>query len=70
MSAENAVFIHSYLGDTKVKGRPDGLTRLGILSATELYRQKVVGKICVSVVPELSEGIVKRLKILLNNRPV
>jgi hypothetical protein len=67
MSIENAVFIHSYLGDPKVEGKPDGLTRLGILSAAELYRQKIVGKICVSVIPELSEGIVKRLKILLNN---
>lgn len=64
---ERAAFIHSYLSDTDKGGKPipDRPTRACILAATELKRRNKVDTIALSVVPELSEPITKRLKSLL-----
>ncbi len=66
---ERAAFIHSYLSDKDKGGNPipDRPTRMGILAAAELKRHNKVDTIALSVVPELSGPIVKRLKILLHN---
>lgn len=61
------LFIHSYLSDRHVPNKPDRLTRLSLLSAAELYRHGVVDDICISVVPELSKPMVKRLKSLVDS---
>ena len=64
---ERAVFIHSYLSDTDKGGKriPDRPTRACILAAAELKRRNKVDAIALSVAPELSEPITKRLKSLL-----
>jgi hypothetical protein len=64
---ERAVFIHSYLSDTDKGGKsiPDRPTRACILAAAELKRRNKVDAIALSVIPELSEPITKRLKTLL-----
>lgn len=67
MKGERAVLVHSYLEDRDDKDRPDKLTRLGILSAAELYRNGEIDKIVVTVGGGLSENIEKRFKMLLSN---
>lgn len=64
---ERAVFIHSYLSDTDKGGKPipDRPTRACILAAAELKRRNKVDTIALSVIPELSQPITKRLKTLL-----
>ena len=46
MSKERAALVHGYLTDREGKDRPDRLTRMGILAASELYRHGQVDKIC------------------------
>jgi uncharacterized SAM-binding protein YcdF (DUF218 family) len=66
MTCEKPVaLIHSYLKDRQGKERPDRLTRVGILAAAEMYRRGEISKICVTVVPELSNLIAGRLKKLI-----
>lgn len=64
---ERVAFIHSYLSDTDKGGNPipDRPTRACMLAAAELKRQNQVDTIALSVVPELSIPITKRLKMLL-----
>jgi len=69
MNKERAVLIHSYLADREDKEKPDRLTRLGLLAASELYRHGEIDKICITVEPELSRPQVKRLRRLLNDPP-
>lgn len=57
--------LHSYLRDREGKGIPDRLSRLVILAAAELYRRGKIGKVCITVEPELSALYVKRLKTVL-----
>ncbi|KKU25079.1 MAG: hypothetical protein UX34_C0003G0004 [Candidatus Woesebacteria bacterium GW2011_GWF1_46_13] len=57
------------LSDREGRDRPDRLSRVGILSAAELYRHGAIDKICITVEPQLSNPQVRRLKILLNNPP-
>ncbi len=65
---EKVAFIHSYLSDTDKGGKliPDRPTRACILAAAELKRRNKVDTIALSVVPELSRPITKRLKTLLS----
>ena len=66
MTCEKPVaLIHSYLKDREGREIPDRLTRVGILAAAELYRKNEVSKICVTVVPELSDLITGRIKKLI-----
>lgn len=69
MSPEKPVaLIHSYLYDRKGTGKPDRLTRTGILAAAELYRRGEIGKMVIAVEPNLAEIIEKRLHFILQNR--
>jgi hypothetical protein len=66
MTCEKPVaLIHSYLKDRQGKERPDRLTRVGILAGAELYRKGEISKICITIVPELSNLITGRLNKLV-----
>ena len=68
MSGERPVaLLHSYLADREEEGKPDRLSRVNILAVSELYRRGKIDKICITVIPELSNMQVKRLKTLLND---
>jgi hypothetical protein len=69
MSKERVVLIHSYLADREDSQKPDRLSRLGILAASELYRREKVDKICITVEPNLSAPQVRRLNALLRHPP-
>ncbi len=65
----SAILIHSYLNDKSGKDRPDRLTRLGILSALELYRHGEVDAIFITVEQNQAASMVKQVKNLLGNIP-
>ena len=69
MSLERAALVQSYLADRQEPDKPDRLSRLGLLTAAEMYRRDEIDIICITVVPELSEAQVQRLQALLRNPP-
>ena len=66
--SERAALLHSYLADRKDPGKPDRLSRMGILAVAELYRNGEIDKICITVEPELAIPQERRLRSLLSER--